>query len=62
MLNSTLPKVSVQQLPTSQTIPSSQICIPSASGNFSCLYTHEVISLIMAIAVLVKALRRGNGT
>jgi hypothetical protein len=59
MKNSTLmPNVPAQPLPSSATLPSSQICIPSALGNFSCIYTHELISLILAIAVLVKAVRR----
>jgi hypothetical protein len=60
MTNSALvPEVSAQPpLPTSQLVPSSQICIPSAPGNFPCIYTHELISLILAIAVLIKAVRR----
>jgi hypothetical protein len=61
MQNSILkPNVPPQPSPSSAELPSSQICIPAALGNFSCIYTHELISLILAIAVLVKAWRGGK--
>jgi hypothetical protein len=61
MQNSVLmPNVPSQSLPSSAALPSSQICIPDALENSSCIYTHEVISLILAIAVLLKAWRGGK--
>jgi hypothetical protein len=53
-------KLSVQPMPISQTAPSSQVCIPSVSGNSTCIYAHEGISLILAIAILIRAIR-GSG-
>jgi hypothetical protein len=59
MLDSILvPKLSVQ--PISQTAPSSQLCVPSVSGTSACIYTHEGIPLILAIAVLIRAIRGGD--
>jgi hypothetical protein len=55
-----MPNVPSQSLPSSAALPSSQICLPAALGNFSCIYTHELISLILAIAVLLKAWRSGK--
>jgi hypothetical protein len=51
-----IPKISVQPLPSSNTMPSNQLCLSDASGTPLCLYTHEVVSLILAVAILLKAL------
>ncbi|MBW4660637.1 MAG: hypothetical protein KME15_18345 [Drouetiella hepatica Uher 2000/2452] len=37
--------------------PSSQFCLPSNSSLPSCIYAHEIVSLILAAAVLIRAVR-----
>lgn len=50
-----LPKILVQPLPISTT-SSSQICVGNAAGTPLCLYAHEIVSLILATAILLRAL------
>lgn len=62
MLDEILPQVlirsigsSAKTLPSSQ--PSSQFCLTSNSSLPSCIYAHEIVSLILALAVLIRAIR-----
>ncbi len=41
----------------STNLPASQFCLNSSSSLPSCIYTHEIVSLILAIAILIKAIR-----
>ncbi|MCU0571012.1 MAG: hypothetical protein MUF49_31150 [Oculatellaceae cyanobacterium Prado106] len=52
--------MSVRPVPGLEARPSSQICLPSNAGMPVYLYTQEVISLILVVAILVRAIR-GNG-
>jgi hypothetical protein len=52
-----MPEVSVRPVSGSETRPSSQICLPSNSGVPVCFYMQEVISLILVVAILVRAIR-----
>jgi hypothetical protein len=49
-----VPSLTLQ--PQSQPALSSQICAQADSGTPLCLYSHEMVSLILAVAVLVKAI------
>jgi hypothetical protein len=56
-----IPNLSVQPLPRSETTLSSQFCLSPAFGKPSCIYTHEIISLTLAVAILVRAIRGSAG-
>ena len=51
-----VPSLTVQ--PRSQPVGSSQLCVRADSGIPLCLHSHELISLLLAVAVLIKSIAR----